>query len=282
MKIKGTTSSYCKITDVKISGFKAYIYLLISSTSSQVDPVTSIANTCVFSFYTRDSNGELNRVTNNNYWIDRCNNYNNDMNNIDINKHKDIILELDITNKNTSTMQDNKWVRPVELLLINNRTNEEAWTSDTIELISKEISLPEINNFNITKTSSTINISFDLVYSTQEDFNYINSNIIAKLQIRSVYTKKLIESMALSSFNFNSLQPIKHINTALNNYYTEPIQIEICIQNLKEDILKEYIKFYNTELALSPISILSKDNIKHCTNASIKTKDGIKPIIKIS
>ena len=281
MRIKGTTSSYCKITDIKISGFKAYVYLLVTSTTPQIDPISSTANTCVFSFFARDLDTSLTRLTNNNYWIDRCNNYDNNLNNVDINKHKQIILEIDITNKNNSIMRNNRWVRELQIVMINTRTNEEAWTSDYIELISKEVSLPEINAVKLIKTKSELQLSFNLNYATQEDFNYINDNLKPKVLVTSAYTNTLLESYDVPMSSLSNLNPNKQVNITLNKYYTEPFLIKIRIENLRGDVLKEKENFYNPELIFSNISAIKNNKPIVCKRMVAITKDGCKNIINI-
>lgn len=269
MKIKGTTSSYCKVKDIKISGFKAYIYLIITSLTAQ-------ENTCVFSFYIRDLiTQEFLKASNNNYWIDRCNNYENNMSNIDINKYKEIMLEVDITNNNTADMQGNKWVRNIELVLVNNRTQEECWTSESLELISKEISLPEITSFFITKDSkNNTQVCFTLNYPTQEDFNYINNNLITKLDVTSCYTKLLLESFTIPN-------GVNKFTLPLEGKYTEPVDISIRIQNLKEEDLITKTKFYNPEHSLNQLAVYKKSAVR-VIRGTVKTSTGLSNVIKIN
>ena len=108
----------------------------------------------------RDKNStDLYKLSNNNYWIDRINNYNNDSNNIDINMHKEIILTVDITNLNRSSMQNNKWVRECNIVMLDHTIGaEEAWISEDLTLISKEISLPELKTISINKIKDKYNL----------------------------------------------------------------------------------------------------------------------------
>lgn len=281
MKIKGTTSSYCKITGVKISGFKAYIYLLITSTTPQVDPVSQTSNTCVFSFFAKDVNTSMTRVSNNNYWIDRCNNYDNNLNNVDINKHREIVLEIDITNKNNSDMKNNRWVRRLQLVLINNRTNEEAWISEQLELISKEIALPLIDSIKLIRTESELHLNFNLSYDVQEDFNYINNNIKAEVLVTSAYTNTILEKIPLSLMALANTNASQAIQITLNSYYTEPINIEIHIKNLREESMKVEKRFYNPELILSNITSFENNKGVLCKRATVIKSGKIKNITKI-
>ena len=105
MKIKNTDHSYCKVKDVKISGLKAYITLIVYSSAPQTsqDNLGNIDR--VFSFYLRDLNSdELHKLSHNNYWIDRTHNYNNEGINIDINMYKEIILEVDPLSERTANL----------------------------------------------------------------------------------------------------------------------------------------------------------------------------------
>ena len=208
MLIKNTDGAYCKIKETKVSGLKAYITLVIYSSVPQTteDSMGNIHR--VFSFYLRDLNStELVKLSHNNYWIDRNNNYNNDSNNIDINMHREIILEVDITNNNQSEMQEGRWVRRCNIILIDHTTgSEEAWISEDLELISKEIELPELTKFSIYKNSNNyLEINFKYKYESQEDFSYINSNIYYDLAIKTTYSNETIEHREFYSSQDNPI-----------------------------------------------------------------------------
>lgn len=274
MLIKNTDGAYCKIKETKVSGLKAYITLVIYSSVPQTskDIIGNIHR--VFSFYLRDLNStELVRLSHNNYWIDRNNNYDNDSNNIDINLHREIILEVDITNNNQSEMQDGRWVRRCNIILIDHTTgSEEAWVSEDLELISKEIELPKLTKFSIYKNSNNyLEINFKYKYESQEDFSYINSNIYYDLAIKTTYSNETIEHREFYSSQNNPINNTD-ISYISENQYTEPVIVCMQIKNLKGETISIENKFFNPLINSNRVTI--KDNDLLPVKAiSIKTND---------
>lgn len=274
MLIKNTDGAYCKIKETKVSGLKAYITLVIYSSVPQTseDSMGNIHR--VFSFYLRDLNStELVRLSHNNYWIDRNNNYNNDSNNIDINMHREIILEVDITNNNQSEMQDGRWVRRCNIILIDHTTgSEEAWISEDLELISKEIELPELTKFTIYKNSDNyLEINFKYKYESQEDFSYINSNIYYDLAIKTTYSNETIEHREFYSSQNNPINNTD-ISYISENKYTEPVIVCMQIKNLKGETISIENKFFNPMINSNRVTIKDNDLLP-VKSISIKTND---------
>lgn len=274
MLIKNTDGAYCKIKETKVSGLKAYITLVIYSSVPQTTADIMGNINRVFSFYLRDLNStELVKLSHNNYWIDRNNNYNNDSNNIDINMHREIILEVDITNNNQSEMQEGRWVRRCNIILIDHTTgSEEAWISEDLELISKEIELPELIKFSIYKNSDNyLEINFKYKYESQEDFSYINSNIYYDLAIKTTYSNETIEHREFYSSQDN---PINNTNISYisENKYTEPVIICMQIKNLKGETINIENKFFNPIIGSNRVTIKDNDLLP-VKSISIKTND---------
>lgn len=273
MKIKGTTNSYCKVLSTTISGFRAVVRVLITSTSAQEEP-------CAFHFYMKDSKTqEVISISNNNFWIDRCNNYNNDRNNVDINRYKEIGLDIDISNKNKADMKDCKWYRKFKLLLVNTKTQEVAWESEELEVTSKEIILPSLTNFKLIKEKDYLKALFTLSYKIQEDFNYINSNLKTIFIVRSAYTDQALYTQEFINTKLNTSYLPKTVDIKLPNY-TEPIIIELHILNLKDEILRSRTIFYNPEYLGQGFSVKTGEYTKSIASY-IKTPEGIKKIIKV-
>lgn len=274
MLIKNTDGAYCKIKETKVSGLKAYITLVIYSSVPQTseDSMGNIHR--VFSFYLRDLNStELVRLSHNNYWIDRNNNYNNDSNNIDINMHREIILEVDITNNNQSEMQEGRWVRRCNIILIDHTTgSEEAWVSEDLELISKEIELPELTKFSVYKNSDNyLEINFKYKYESQEDFSYINSNIYYDLAIKTTYSNETIEHREFYSSQDNPINNTD-ISYISENQYTEPVIVCMQIKNLKGETINIENKFFNPIIGSNRVTIKDNDLLP-VKSISIKTND---------
>jgi hypothetical protein len=278
MLIKNTDATYCKIKDIKISGLEAYITLLVYSSSPQTTEDNLGQVSRVFSFFLEDEDtGDITKLNNNNYWVDRCNNYNNDTNNIDINMYKEIILTIDISNLNNSKMMGNRWVRHCKILIKSyvynsaTKTTEfiNVWESSVLELISKEIIVPKISNIKLTTTSEdNLNISFTQKFESQEDFNYSNNSITTNIEIYSAYNNHLIETYTVLNTDIDN--DVVHINT-LTHKFNSPIIIKINILNNIGETLIQVSKFYNPNTRHN-VFIKQNTQIKQVNTCTIKNK----------
>ncbi len=264
MKIKNTDGAYCKIKDIKISGLKAYVTLVIYSSVPQTS-ADSLGNTHrVFSFYLRDKGStKLYSLSKNNYWVDRNHNYSMDLSNIDINMYKEIILEIDISNYGQGDMLNTKWVRHCNIIILNSLdSSEELWSSEELTLISKEIVLPDITNIHTQNDQGYITVSFNCSYKTQEDFNYNNSNIKYKIKILEPNTNFIYEEqeLLLTKSDFINLHPV--IVSVSEKTYFSPIVVCIEILNIKEEVLKYFKTFMNPIIAQPKISVVSNTPLK--------------------
>lgn len=209
------TNANCKIKEVKVTNTTAYITVTFYSHAAA-------ETNKAFQFYIKE-NQTLTLLNNNFYWIDRNNNYDNNISNIDINLYKDIILEVDITNQNQSSMQDNRWIRDIQLVLKDTTTNENAWFSETLNLISKEIELPSIENLDfITDSSYNLTVKFKYVYDSQQDFNYNNNNLYTVINIRALHSEQILESIIISEESLDS-----YVTATFLNPCSQTVIIEI-------------------------------------------------------
>ena len=251
------TNADCKILDTKIAGSTAYVTLVIAS--SKPTPIPR-----AFNFYIYDINtGTSTLLSETRYWIDSYGNYNDNIREVDINLYKKITLQIDITNSNNSSMVDNKWYRECYLILVDvtSSPNINAWYSPTLELVSKEIILPEIKELILnTDALYGLTISWKYHYESQEDFNYNNKNIYTSIVIKSPYTNNILEQIDVMSEDYSS----QYIKQTCLNTYTTPIIVSVLLKNLKGDILKRKDIFY-------------KPVIRQ-TNTYIKTATGIKKV----
>ena len=272
MIIKNTDGTYCKVKDIKISGLTAYVTLLVYSSVPQTTPDSFGRTSRVFSFFLKDKNSdEIIQLSRNLYWIDRVNNYENNSINVDINMHKEIILEIDITNKNKSQMKDRRWVRNCNILIkdMSNSSYNTLWTSEDLELISKEVILPEITNIKTTiDKNNVLHVTFNKTYESQEDFNYIDSNLKTVIRTKSIYNNKVIEEFILEDDSqfINEYGQIE-INSFCSKY-DSPIIIEIQLLNKKKEVLYSIEKFCSTQNNLK-VFIKSFGNIKQVTTCAV-------------
>lgn len=284
MKIKNTDGAYCKIKDIKITGLHAYVTLILYSSKPQVSEDANKNIHRVFSFYLRDKGAsELYKLSPNNYWIDRTNNYNTDSTNIDVNMYKEVILNIDITNSNRSEMVLDRWVRHCNIVMLEHTiTQQEAWVSEDLELLSKSIELPTIKNFKVSLCADNIiSVYADLLYESQEDFKYISKNIITTIDIISEYSGKIQESL---DFDYMSEEyiPEQLIRFVSLNEYTEPITVNISIKNLKGEVLKRESKFFNPTISNIPLYINTNGVSKVNSIAYKKSDSNIQKVIRIN
>ena len=277
MIIKNTDGTYCKVKDIKISGLTAYVTLLVYSSVPQTTPDSFGRTSRVFSFFLKDKNSnEIIQLSRNLYWIDRVNNYENNSINVDINMHKEILLEIDITNKNKSQMKDRRWVRNCNILIkdMSNSSYSTLWTSEDLELISKEVILPEITNIKTTiDKNNVLHVIFNKTYESQEDFNYIDSNLKTVIRTKSIYNNKVIEEFILEDDSqfINEYGQIE-INSFCSKY-TSPIIIEIQLLNKKKEVLYSIEKFCPIQNNLK-VFIKSSRDIKHVTTCAVNNTLG--------
>jgi hypothetical protein len=308
MKIKSTDSSYCTIKNIKVSGNIAYITLLIMSNTPQ-------SKHCAFSFWIKDlETNQYTRANNNNYWIDRCNNYNNYSGNIDINMYKEIVLTVDITKSNTSSMQLNRWIRHIKITIktdLAKQQDEDLWESDDLELLSDEIILPTLSNISChTDQDLSLNLNFNLTYESQEDYNYTNNNLLFKAQTRSVYDNHILEYYYFDLYSKETkksllFEGISFINdpngeymcvnghfiqytsgdvtryTKLKEGYDNPVFIDILILNMKEEVLYKKTIFFKPNLITHMLSYKGTD-LTRIKSVVAKTSSGISRIKSIT
>lgn len=183
--IKGTNTN-CKITKISINGNTATISMLFFASEATV-PAKS------FRIYLKDTDSnQLINVDNNVYWVDQVNNYNNDSNNIDIKKHKEIMFSIDISRNNTASISSNHWIRDCYILLIDTEKDislAPSWSSDKLNLISADFEIPTIKN-----------ISFDTINITSQ---YQAEQIITLSDIFSQFDfeQKVLEYGTIYKFN---------------------------------------------------------------------------------
>lgn len=260
------TNAYCKLTKITVTENLATFTLLIFATQSTV-PAKA------FRLCVKDTDtGHVSYIDNNTYWIDKTHNYDFDSNNVDTNKYKEIMFTLDISRNNTSQIKDNKWIRKCYIYLLDSsKTFDDtpAWSSDLLDLISDKFEMPEISNIffesvpDVDENSFKIKCDFDLVFKSQKDFNYNNSNINAFLRIRSYSSDKVIEEKEIIS------STSIHNSIITENSYEQGIKytIQIVITNKNGETILEKRRTYVPN--------------KKITTSFIKCNDGIKKIMFI-
>lgn len=269
------TNAYCKITDISISENIATIKLLIFATKATL-PAKS------FRICIKDvESEELKFVNNNYYWIDQANNYEFSSNNIDTKKHKEIIFKIDISDNNTGIIKQNRWIKKCYIYLIDSSKDiysVPSWSSDELYLVSDEFEIPDIEDISFDTVETVqryddlgtlgkygkIKCKFDLKYTSEKDFNYNNTNFLAKLNIRSVSTDVVLETKPIETSSVSLYNEIVTTNSYLLG---QRIAVQLLITNKNGEVVRNVRKIYRPT--------------KKYSNTFIKTNKGIKRVIAI-
>lgn len=211
MLIRGTNSQ-AKILNVSIRKSTAYLTLLIHSDIPEPNPK-------VLNFFLREGS-KMTKISPNNYWIDYRNNTDSSFNNVDIGMHKEIILEIDITDQGRAPMRGPRWVRDCQLVIRDvTDVAQSVWVSEYLTLISDEIALPRMTSINVFNRDNfeKLVVQARFHYDSQEDFNYTNQNLYTAISIRSNITQRVLETAIMYEsmmyageieYTFDSREPI--------------------------------------------------------------------------
>jgi hypothetical protein len=215
--IKGTTAN-CKIKSITVTDSTATITCILYSLSPAKEHKA-------FKFFLRDKDKTLTAISENIYWIDRINNYNNSISNIDVNQYLETTFFIDITNANTADLVENKWVRECNLVIRNVDEIDAApyaWISEDLTLVSKEFEIPIIKDLDIRSDKNyNLFIDFSYEYKSQADFNYTNNNLYTTINVLSIYTNTLLETIDIKT-GYNS-----NVHTKFLTQFNTPIKIQI-------------------------------------------------------
>jgi len=263
--IQGTSAS-CKLVSTKVSKAKAYIKLIISSTKPAEEQK-------YYRFYIQEDS-QLSLISNNNYWIDRNTNYNNDGNNIDINMYRELLIEVDITAGNGGKMVGNRWVRECQLVLVDEDFDKTpVWYSETLYLVSDEIELPDIQELNIYNTDNFTKLHVELLYKykSQADFNYNNENLYTKIVLRSNATGKILdEAIIYEEDSFNS-----RIYYVFEGTFDAYVDVQIQIYNNAGQIVKQFTKLYKAYLRRFKTYVRNNGKAKQVNSIFVGRPDSV-------
>ena len=241
--IKGTNAN-CTILKILVTKTNAFVTFIISS-------VMPSAQNFPFKFYIKDYDNiekttTRTLISNNRYWIDRLDNYVSDSNNIDINMYKEITFKIDITNKYKSPLVEGKFVRECQFYLLNDSTNEIAWESNKVTLISEKIEVPKITNVIInTDTNFITSGSFKYEYKSDADFNFNNSHLFTEIIVKSPQTDDILETVRIEDED----ALYSTVKFQLLKTYDKPILIVILLKSYtnSEKIISEWLTNPNNE-----------------------------------
>lgn len=324
--IKGTNST-CLIKSIRVSKSKAYITLVVASkefnststpfniylkdynldTVIQSNMLASISDELdsTESYYKVsnivDTEYTDTLLSNTTYWIDMLENYGDDSFNENIEMYKEITLEIDISNGSKSSIIKNKFVRYISIFFKNKITSDIIWMSEQVLLISKEISIPKIENVLFeTDSRGKIYGKFSYKYSSDADFNYNNSYLFTVIVIKSPQTNATLEAITIEEESFNTSE-IKFqtnleytdtvlINIILKNYYGSENKIHQWIDENNYttkltggSIVKSYSYYYTPEIKYSNMYVKTNNTYKKISQIykiGKMNQIGLKPLIK--
>jgi hypothetical protein len=238
------TNTDCKITDISVVGSTATLTCLFFANNK-----TEKAVGLRFLFIDLETE-EVFQLDNTTYWVDSINSTDSNLLNVSINGYKEVRLVVDITNNNTASMQKSRWYRKGYLILtdITDVYNKPLWQSETFSLVSEQISIPKIKDLFIynkpvyvdvlSETENRIFIEFKYEYDIDVDFTYNNSNLKTFIIIKSISTGAVIETIEPESSQYIKAE------SSLGYTYNEPVAIDICVTNLKKEVLKQFSVLY--------------------------------------
>jgi hypothetical protein len=261
-KLKGL-STYCEIKDVSITQQDATINVLLFS--NQENNVTF-----GLKFYLLDEGkGKEELINTNTYWVEKFqpsfDSTSNIQNNIDINLFKELLFKVDITNKNRSSFQVDRWIRNVRIVIrvdaiIGQSTvnvGDLIYRSEQISLVSSLVIVPDLKQISIKSINNDVNLDSNVEellvsiyynYGIENDFNYNNKNIQYFFRLINPKTFKVIRGSQKiltenGTFDQDSkLGVLKYTFTSLK--LRTPIIVSISIRDLKGNIIKGYNKLY--------------------------------------
>jgi hypothetical protein len=268
------TNAYCQIKSIKIAGYKAYITLHIYSN----EPATINKS---FEIWLSD-NDNMYKVSPYVYWIDRAANYLTNTLNVDINMSKEIDIEIDIRNDGLSNIVGNRWVRNCKIILVDitDRSKKiNSWLSETLELISKPITLPRITELNIAtkKDYKELAIDFKYKYPKQDDENFNNQNIYTIVNLISHSTKQIIESSRVLTYedivngklSYTFKKPIEN-----NDYFNDYVIVEVKVYTIKNSAVISLRKLYKPYLTKTTAYIKRHGTVVKVESTYIKKDVG--------
>ena len=282
------TNTNCKIKDITITNSTAIINLLFFANLPTV-PAKG------FKIYLQDKDLNDNSIikddqyersnikqslvelNNNIYWIDNYNYKDTSLNNVNINKYKEVRLTVDITNNNQSKILENRWVREcyIHLIDIDSQDRKICWSSDLLTLISDRLISPRLKSFSHFEIPThtigsdklyTIHVLFTLYYESELDFNYFNNNFYYICNIKQADTGKLLETIEQQEDKL----PLEKEIVSNNAYYSKPITIEVLIKNKSSETVLKFSKTFIPTKKLSNTYIKTKDGVKKITAVYIK------------
>lgn len=259
--IRGTNAD-CRVLRVSVSETTAMVSLLIFAT-------VATSPSKPFRFWIKDAGtGERKLANAYTYWVDRTNNYDGDANNVDLNRYKEVILSVDITDSGKADIQNGKWTREVIIQLcdVGKAIDDVAWASDRLTLVSDEFEIPTVAAVSFKPVdagngSCRIRTSFRLSFRTQADFNYSNSNFLARVNVRSLSTDAVLETKLVA----NSTSTENEVVTDEAYDYGESVVVELLIMDSKENVYYSVRKIY-------------KPRRRYSMDAWMKTADGIRKV----
>lgn len=250
--IQGTKSN-CIVSDIKVSKSKAYVTLVVSSSELNYPSIPfniyikdyDLDNFSMYrqmilqdslkddlgTYFKMSSVSEVsyqeNKLSNTTYWLDVLYTYSDSLN-VNINKFKQITLEIDISNQNKAAIINQRFVRLLHFKFINPITNKTIWSSENILLVSNKIELPTISNLSFeTSKEYYITGKFKYTYESDADYNYNNNHLFTEIIIKSPQTLEVLETLKIEEEH----STLSTVEFTLNNVYTETIIIEILLKN---------------------------------------------------
>lgn len=237
---------YAEIKRVSVSGIYAKVNLVLTALKkTEVALPLKIKIKSVESEETQDYDDIF-------YWLNfyEAESYEVRSKNVDIGFYKSIDLKIDITNNNSASFKNNRWLRKIKVLIYNNE--EVTYTSETLTLISGEIYLPTVTNivanyFNTDEDSAIeeLYVKFSYDFGKNKDVELSKTFFDYKIKVIDSFSGKIIHEKLIDENDGDDLDPgFGFVEYRFSSYkLSAPLLIKVELVSKLGVILRQYSEY---------------------------------------
>jgi len=248
------TACFCVIQEIRIQRFKARIILSLFSKEPTIQHRA-------FRIYLKDQHG-MTLISPYTLWVDRRTGPTTDIYHIDINANKEVEVEVDITADFQAELVQNRWIRPCQIVLVDITTSRRinAWYSEKLSLVSKQVLAPSITDLQIYSKNDGLYTEFRFRYPAHEDEYFNNQNIQTRIQVLSPANRSVLEETPYPLQKEDMVE--NKLAYKFAGTYTDFVLIKIILQNLKGQTIRTLSKIYNPIIRKSVLYIKQDGEVR--------------------
>jgi hypothetical protein len=254
---------YGELTSVRVIENKAFISFVFVATERVVPSKT-------FRIFVEE-NKQLSPANNLTYWVNKKNilygEQQNSSEEVNVNSRYEEILEFDISQSGYALLVDNRWKRIIRIVVLDSTTDEQVWISETLNLISEEIKIPEIEYISL-KTFSTdlgdddsieeVKCRIGLVYLGSKNINFINESIRYEIKLVDTFSKKQIGFILLKQNESEDLNE----STSVLEYIFSDLKLTAPVTFVLNIVTQSGTSLYKKKKTFIPIKPKNKLFVK--------------------